>query len=55
MPLAMAEAEKLEKLDGPITFSSGSPLTVEILKKTEWNYIALDSLKEIFEEQFKKN
>ena len=26
MPLAMAEAEKLEKLDGPITFSSGSAL-----------------------------
>ena len=24
------------------------------MKKTEWNYIALDSLKEIFEEQFKK-
>ena len=29
VPLAV-EAEKLEKLDGPITFSSGSPLTVEI-------------------------
>ncbi|MDO8747575.1 MAG: hypothetical protein Q7J72_00445, partial [Candidatus Omnitrophota bacterium] len=36
------------------TTKAGSPLTVEILKKIEWNNIVWNSFKEILEERFKK-
>ena len=37
---------------GMLQVSAGSPLTVEILNKIEWDYIALGSLKEIFKKQY---